>query len=78
MDDGGRPGQTKTSCLGRVSHLLIIGDFSNEDLRDSASAPVQVVVHIPLSEESDVGSDPDGTVEGNETQSGPDLEKKFF
>lgn len=37
-------------------HLLVIGDFSDQNFCDFTGVSVQVVVDFPLSEEGDVGA----------------------
>lgn len=41
-------------------HLLVIGDFSDQNFCDFPGVPVRVVVHLPLSEQGDVSPDSDG------------------
>lgn len=47
------------SKLRTKRHLLVIGDFSDQNFCNFAGASVQVVVELPLSEEGDVSADSD-------------------
>ena len=49
----------------RESHLLVIRNFSNEDFCNFPSVSVKVVVHLSLSEQSDVSPDSDDTRQTN-------------
>lgn len=52
---------SRTRTWRTDSHLLIVGNFPDQDFSDFAGVSVQVVVDLALSEEGDVGTDSDDT-----------------
>lgn len=52
---------SRTRTWRTDSHLLIVGNFPDQDFSDFAGVSVRVVVDLALSEEGDVSTDSDDT-----------------
>lgn len=52
---------SRTRTWRTDSHLLIVGNFPDQDFSDFAGVSVRVVVDLALSEEGDVSTDSDHT-----------------